>query len=103
LLLTGLLAFGVADTLDWIQLAQNAYVDGGWLDLGWPLASLAIAGAALAGLSPLSPTQSHTLRGILPASLAVLTAAIALQWGGEGSLAFLPDSGPPPYPSPWCA
>ncbi|TNF56629.1 MAG: hypothetical protein EP309_02070 [Gammaproteobacteria bacterium] len=74
----------------------------GWTSAGrspaWPF-----AGVALAGLSPLSPTQSHSLRGILPASLAVLTAAIALQWGGEGSLAFLPDSGPPPYPSPWCA
>ena len=84
LLLAGLLTFGTADTLFWIQLSQEAYVEGGWLDLGWPLASLAIAGAALAGLPPLSPTQSRTLRGILPASLAVVTAAIALHWSGEG-------------------
>ncbi len=84
LLLAGLLTFGLADTLFWIQLAQDAYVEGGWLDLGWPLASLAISGAALAGLPPLSTTQSRTLRGILPASLAVLTAAIALHWAGDG-------------------
>ena len=84
LLLAGLLTFGLADTLFWAQLARDTYVEGGWLDLGWPLASLAISGAALAGLPPLSTTQSRTLRGILPASLAVLAAAIALHWAGEG-------------------
>jgi PAS domain S-box-containing protein len=87
LLMAGLLTFGLADTFFWIQLAQEAYVEGGWLDLGWPLASLSISGAALAGLPPLSTTQSRTLRGILPASLAVLAAALALHWAGEGPFA----------------
>ncbi len=83
LLLAGLLAFGLADTLYWIQLAQDAYVEGSWLDLGWLFASLSISGAALAGLSPLTTTQSRTLRGILPAAVAVLAAVAALHWSSE--------------------
>jgi PAS domain S-box-containing protein len=84
LLLAGFLAFGLADTFYWIQLARDTYIEGDWLDLGWLLASLATAGAALGGLQPLSLHQMHTLRGILPASLAVIAAAIALNLGAEG-------------------
>ena len=84
LLLTGFVAFALSDTGYWILLAQNAYIEGSPLDLGWLFASLVIAGAALVDLQPLSPTQRLTLRGILPASLAVTTVAIALNWGTEG-------------------
>ena len=79
-----LIALALTDTLYWIQLASGTYVEGAWLDLGWLVAHLAMAGAALNGLPALTTTQSRTLRGILPVSLAVIIAVIALNWGSDG-------------------
>jgi len=84
LLLACLLSFAITDTLYWLLLAGGTYVEGDWLDLGWLVAHLAMAGAALIGLPEFTTTQSRTLSGILPASLAVLVAVIALNWGDDG-------------------
>ena len=84
LILVGFLAIGLSDTLYWIQVARDSYVEGTWLDFGWLLSDLALAGAAITGVKALPPTQTLTMRGILPASLAVIAAATVLAIGLEG-------------------
>lgn len=84
LIALGFLAFALADSLYWVLSAYDAYVEGTWLDLGWLISALALAGAALVGLETLPAPQVQSLRGMLPASLAVLVAGLALGWGPEG-------------------
>jgi len=89
LILIGFLSIGLSDTLYWIQVARDSYVEGTWLDVGWLLSDLALAGAAITGLRPLPPTQTLTIRGILPASLAVMAAATVLDLELEGPFGLL--------------
>lgn len=76
--------FSLADTLYWVEMAHDAYVEGSWLDLGWLISVLALAWAATLGLETLQPAPALSLRGMLPASLAVIASALALGWGPEG-------------------
>jgi len=76
--------FSLADTLYWVEMAHDAYVEGSWLDLGWLISVLALAWAATLGLETLQPAPALSLRGMLPASLAVIASAVALGWGPEG-------------------
>jgi diguanylate cyclase len=77
-------AFSLADIFYWIEMAHDAYVEGSWLDIGWLISALALAWAAILGLETLEPAPALSLRGMLPASLAVIASALALGWGPEG-------------------
>ncbi len=84
LLVTGFIVFALANTLYWVQVARDTYVEGSWLDIGWLISVLALAWAAVIDLEPLKPAQALSLRGMLPASLAVIASALALGWGPAG-------------------
>ena len=60
LLLACLLSFAITDTLYWLLLAGGTYVEGDWLDLGWLVAHLAMAGAALIGLPEFTMTPARS-------------------------------------------
>ena len=84
LIVLSFMTFSLADTLYWVLMAQDAYVEGSWLDTGWLISVLALAWAAILGLETLQPAPVLSLRGMLPASLAVIASALALGWGPEG-------------------
>ncbi|MCO5763149.1 MAG: bifunctional diguanylate cyclase/phosphodiesterase [Chromatiaceae bacterium] len=84
LIAAGFLAFALADILYWILSSYDAYVEGTWLDLGWLVSALCLAGAAILGLETMHAPQVQSLRGIVPASLAVMVSGLALGWGPEG-------------------
>lgn len=84
LLLSGFAAAAVTDTLYWVQLAEGSYVEGSWTDAGWLVSTAAMAWAAALGLQPLPAFRALTTASVLPASLAVLAAAFALESGPEG-------------------
>lgn len=85
LIALGFLTFALSDSLYWVLSAYDAYVEGTWLDIGWLVSVLALAGAAILGLETMPPPQIQSLRGMLPASLAVMVSGLALGWGPEGS------------------
>jgi len=84
LIAAGFLAFALSDTLEWILSSYGAYVEGTWVDLGWLVSVLCLAGAAILGLETMPAPQVQSLRGMLPASLAVMASGLALGWGPEG-------------------
>ncbi len=84
LIVLSFFAFSLSDTLYWVEMAHDAYVEGSWLDIGWLISVLALAWAATLGLETLKPAPALSLRGMLPASLAVIASALALGWGPEG-------------------
>lgn len=85
LIALGYLIFALSDSLYWVLSAYDAYVEGTWVDIGWLLSSLALAGAAILGLEALPPPQVQSLRGMVPAAIAVMLSGLALGWGPEGA------------------
>lgn len=84
LLLSGFIAAAVSDTLYWVQLAEGSYIEGSWTDVGWLVSTAALAWAAALGLQPLPTVRTLPFGSVLPASLALLAAAFALNLGPEG-------------------
>ncbi|MBP6582797.1 MAG: bifunctional diguanylate cyclase/phosphodiesterase [Chromatiaceae bacterium] len=84
LIILSFLAFSLADTLYWVLMAYNAYVEGSWLDIGWLISTLALAWAAILGLDTVQSTPALSLQGMFPSSLAVMVSVLTLGWGPEG-------------------
>lgn len=76
-----LMAFGLqgfSDTLYWVQVSRDAYQDGTWLDLGWPLALFWLISAAKLQLAPIARPPYDSYGSVLTNALAVLCAALVL-------------------------
>ena len=66
-LAAGFLALLVADVGWMLLLADESYVTGGWLDLGWPVLALVVARSAWAAPSALAPRAgAHRTTAALP-------------------------------------
>lgn len=76
LLLTGMAINGVADAVYSYQVTAGTYVEGTWLDLLWPLASIAIASAALAPAARGSRAASPLGAVLFAGALAVTVFAL---------------------------
>ena len=71
----GLLVFAVCDSVYLVQIAQNTYEYGTWLDLGWPAGMLLIAAA---GTLPSRRVRAAQLDGVRLILVPGLFGSIAL-------------------------
>jgi len=71
----GLLVFAVCDSVYLVQIAQNTYAYGTWLDLGWPAGMLLIAAA---GTLPSRRVRAAQLDGVRLILVPGLFGSIAL-------------------------
>ena len=78
----GLVVLAITDGLYLLQSAQETYVEGGLLDVAWPLGALLLAAAAWSPASSAQAAQAQGLRTILIPAVGAL-AAIGLQFGGR--------------------
>ena len=78
----------VVDSAYLLQLASGTYVDGGLLDLGWPLAFSALGFAAWTRPPDARPAREGTAALAVPATLSVLSTGV-LFWGATRRLPFV--------------
>ena len=65
---TGLVVFGVSDSVYLVEVAHGTYVYGGWLDLGWPAGFVLIAAGSLVSPQRRVARPSRRLALFLPRS-----------------------------------
>ena len=83
----GLMIFAASDVSYLLASADNTYIEGGFTDAGWPLASLLIALAAWQPMTPAQPRKAHsiteqiTVTGFAMGALTVLILGLMTDVG----------------------
>ena len=84
LLAVSLIVQVAADTIYLFQVATNTYVEGGWLETLWPLASLLMLAAMWSPAEPVSRARAQGWRSLGVPALGFL-AAVALLFADHGA------------------
>lgn len=86
MLLGGAALFAAVDALYLVEVAHDRYVEGTWLDVGWPLSAVLLSYAAHAHTQQRLPARADSRSQAVLSAITIPAASAVLMFRGDGPL-----------------